>query len=31
VVKLRAMVDRTEHEVPRAQLRAAVRDYLSGH
>ncbi|NBR58316.1 MAG: hypothetical protein EBT89_04020 [Opitutaceae bacterium] len=30
VVKIRAMVDRTEHEVPRDQLRAAVRDYLSG-
>ena len=31
VVKIRSMVDRTEHDVPREQLRAAVRDYLSGH
>jgi histidyl-tRNA synthetase len=31
VVKIRLMVDRTEHDVPREQLRAAVRDYLSGH
>jgi histidyl-tRNA synthetase len=30
VVKLRDLTQRTEHEVPRAQVLAAVRDFLSG-
>jgi len=31
VVKVRDLTDRTEQEVPRAQLLAVVRDFLSGH
>jgi histidyl-tRNA synthetase len=31
VVKLRDLADRTEQEVPRAQVLAVVRDFLSGH
>ena len=31
VVKLRDLADRTEQEVPRLQVLAVVRDYLSGH
>ena len=31
VVKVRDLSDRTEQEVPRAQVLAVVRDYLSGH
>jgi len=31
VVKVRDLADRTEQEVPRAQVLAVVRDYLSGH
>ena len=31
VVKIRNLTDRTEQEVPREQLPAVVRDYLSGH
>ena len=31
VVKIRDMTDRTEQEVPRAQVLAVVRDVLSGH
>jgi histidyl-tRNA synthetase len=31
VVKIRDMSDRTEQEVPRAQVPAVVRDFLSGH
>jgi len=30
VVKLRDLTQRTEHEVPGAQVLAAVRDFLSG-
>ena len=31
VVKIRDLSDRTEQEVPRAQVLAVVRDFLSGH
>ena len=31
VVKIRNLSDRTEQEVPRAQVLASVRDFLSGH
>ena len=31
VVKIRDLSDRTEQEIPCAQVRAVVRDFLSGH